>query len=107
MHNNADNHHSDERNTIRFHLPATVDNFHLAALLNPQLENQQCRVCLDVSRVSRLGMVEFRVLTSFARDFKSRGGFLSLENASDTLTALIREFGFIDLLADRGQKSSG
>jgi len=107
MRNNADNNHGDEENIFRLHLPATVDNFHLAALLNPLLEKQQCRVCLDVSRVSRLGMVEFRVLSSFARDFKNCGGFLSLENASATLTALVREFGFTDLLADRRHQFPG
>ena len=107
MHNHANSNHGDEEKIFRLHLPATVDNFRLAALLNSLLENQQCQVCLDVSCVSRLGMVEFRVLTSFARDFKSRGGFLSLENASATLTALIREFGFTDLLADRRQQPAG
>ena len=89
-----------EGNTVRLCLPATVENFHLAYLLNSLLEKHQHRVCLDVSRVSRLGTVEFRVLGSFPDQFKRRGGFLKLEHATASMTALVREFGSTELLAD-------
>jgi anti-anti-sigma regulatory factor len=98
MRNNTDNTHGGEGNTVRLRLPATVDNFHLASLLNPLLENQQYRICLDVSRVSHLGTVEFRVLRIFAESCKRHGGFLKLENASTTIAALVREFGFTELM---------
>jgi anti-anti-sigma regulatory factor len=98
MRNNTDKARGFEGNTVRLCLPATVDNFHLASLLNPLLESQQYRICLDASRVSRLGTVEFRVLGSFADQFKRRGGFLKLENVSAKLAALVREFGFTDLM---------
>ena len=107
MRDNADNARGCYGNTVRLRLPATVDNFHLASLLNPLLESRQYRICLDASRVMRLGTVEFRVLGSFASHFKKHGGFLKLENASTTLTKLVHEFGFTDLLADlRNQPSA-
>lgn len=106
MRHNADNARGCEGNTVRLCLPATVDNFHLASLLNPFLESQQYRICLDVSRVVRLGTVEFRVLGSFADQFKCRGGFLKLENVSAKLAALVREFGFTDLMPVVTEQSS-
>jgi anti-anti-sigma regulatory factor len=98
MHNHADNHHGAEGAIIRLCLPATVDNFHLASILTPLLENQQYRVSLDASRVTRLGTVEFRALGIFAEACRRQGGFLKLENASVTMAALVREFGCTDLL---------
>jgi anti-anti-sigma factor len=85
-------------NTVRVRLLAAVDNFDLASLLNRLLASKRYRVCLDVSRVSRLGTVEFRVLGSFAEQFERRGGFLILENVSPNLAALVREFGLTDLM---------
>lgn len=92
---------------VRLCLPATVDNFHLASLLNPLLEREQFRICLDMSRVSRLGTVEFRVLGIFAESCRRHGGFFKLENASGTVAALVREFGFTELLADLRHQPSG
>jgi len=92
--------HPPATEPVRLCLPATVDNFDLASLLNPLLERQQFWICLDASRVSRLGTVEFRVLGVFAEACKRHGGFLTLENASAKVAALVREFGFTDLLAD-------
>lgn len=83
---------------MRLCLPATVDNSHLASLLNPLLEREQFRICLDARRVSRLGTVEFRVLGVFAEACKRRGGFLKLENVGESLAVLLREFGIADLI---------
>lgn len=91
-------HAVDNDNTVHLSLPATVDHYDLAALLNPLPAGHQHRVCLDVGRVSRLGTVEFRVLSAFTQSFGARGGFLKLENVSAPLAALVREFGFTDLL---------
>ncbi len=73
--------------------------FDLARLLN-RLSRHNCfRVSLDVSAVSHLGTVEFRVLRNFAESFKQEGGFLQLENASPSVAARVRDFGLTDLLA--------
>jgi anti-anti-sigma regulatory factor len=53
-----------------------------ARLFNDFSQHKCYRVCLDVSTVSHLGTVEFRVLGNFAESFKQHGGFLKLENAS-------------------------
>ena len=99
MRNNADNARGGEGTTVRLSLPATTDNSDLASLLNPLLESRQYRICLDASRVMRLGTVEFRVLGIFAESCKQHGGFLKLENASATVAALVREFGFTELMS--------
>jgi len=96
----GDDNAGGDRNTVRLCLPATVDNFHLAHLLNSLLAKHQHRICLDVRRVTRLGTVEFRVLSCFASHFKSHGGFLKLEYATASMTARVCEFGFTELLAD-------
>lgn len=98
MRNEADEPRVCEVNTVRLCLPATVDNYHLAGLLNPLLERQQYRICLDVSGVLRLGTVEFRVLEIFAESCARNGGFLKLENVGDTLGTLLREFGLAELM---------
>jgi anti-anti-sigma regulatory factor len=87
-----------EANTVELRLPARVDNFDLALLLNRFVACEQYRVCLDVSRVLRLGTVEFRVLGSFAEQFERHGGFLRFENVNPTLAKLAREFGFTGLV---------
>lgn len=98
MRNNADNARDGKGNTVRLSLPAAADNSDLSSLLNPLLENQQYRICLDVSRVSHWGTVELRVLGIFAESCRRQGGFLKLENASATVAARVREFGFTDLI---------
>jgi hypothetical protein len=53
--------------------------------------------------VSNLGIVEFRVLGSFAEAFKRHGGFLKLENANVKVLALVRDFGCTHLLTAQSQ----
>ena len=91
-------HAVDNDNTVHLSLPATVDHYDLAALLNPLPAGHQHRVCLDVGRVSRLGTVEFRVLSAFAEACKQHGGLLKLENVHAPLAALVHEFGCTDLM---------
>lgn len=98
MPNSVNNALGSESNSVRLSLPATVDNFHLAYLLNTLLERQQYRICLDVGRVSHLGTVEFRVLSAFAEACKQHGGLLKLENVHAPLAALVHEFGCTDLM---------
>lgn len=90
--------HKDEDAVRACLLPG--DNYSdLARLFNDFSQHKCYRVCLDVSTVSHLGTVEFRVLGNFAESFKQHGGFLKLEHASASVAALVRDFGLTELLA--------
>ncbi|MBE0544559.1 MAG: STAS domain-containing protein [Verrucomicrobia bacterium] len=90
--------HQDE-DVARACLSPDDNYFDLARLLNRLALHKCFRVSLDVSTVSHLGTVEFRVLRKFAESFKQQGGFLKLENASPSVAAMVRDFGLTDLLA--------
>lgn len=90
--------HQNE-NVARACLSPDDNYFDLARLLNQLAQHKCIRVSLDVSAVSLLGTVEFRVLRNFAESFKQQGGFLKLENASPRVAAMVRDFGLTDLLA--------
>lgn len=90
--------HNDE-DAVRACLSPGDNYSDLARLFNEFSQHKCFRVCLDVSTVSHLGTVEFRVLGNFAESFKRHGGFLKLENASASVTALVRDFGLTELLA--------
>jgi len=64
------------------------------------------RICLDVSAVSHLGTMEFRLLGIYAEQCRQHGGFLRLENASAKLAALVRSYGCLELLARAPEQAS-
>jgi anti-anti-sigma regulatory factor len=99
MQRNSDNPVSHETDIVRLCLLPEVDYSDLALLLNALYHSGNYRVCLDVSALSRLGTVEFRVLGSFAEALKQRGGFLRLERASAQITTVVQVFGFNELLS--------
>jgi len=89
---------------MRLCLLPDIDYSGIASLLNDLYFSKHYWVGLNVSAVSHLGTVEFRVLSSFADRFKRRGGFLKLENASANVAALVRVFGCTDLLSGASQE---
>jgi anti-anti-sigma regulatory factor len=87
---------ADEAERVR--LAADANYADLARLLNDCAQRECYRICMDANAVLHLGTVEFRVLGSFADEFKRRGGFLKLEHVNANVAALVREFGRTDLL---------
>ena len=83
---------------VRVQLSADANYADLARLLNDCVQRECYRICVDANAVLHLGTVEFRVLGSFADQFKLHGGFLQLENANANVAALVHEFGRTDLL---------
>ena len=82
----------------RLYLSPRHDYSDLAGFLNDFDQSKCYRVCIDLSAVSSLGIVEFRVLKTFADTFKKNDGFLKLENASAKVLALAHDFGCTHLL---------
>lgn len=91
---------------VRVRLAADANYADLARLLNDFSRRECYRICVDANAVLHLGTVEFRVLGSFADQFKRRGGFLKLENASTNVAALVREFGCTHLLTAQSHPPS-
>ena len=71
----------------------------LVVLLYNLSTSGRYQICLDVSAVSHLGTMEFRLLGIYAEQCRQHGGFLKLENPSDRLAALVRSYGCHELLA--------
>lgn len=91
--------------TVRLRLGRDAGNPDLVSLLYNLSLNGQHRISLNVSAVSHLGTMEFRLLGTYAARCREHGGFLKLENASAKLAALIRGYGYQSLLASTGEQA--
>jgi len=78
----------------------------LVVVLRDLSASARYRISLDVSAVSHLGTMEFRLLGIYADRCQEHGGFLKLENASAKLAALVRSYGCHHLLASGVEQAS-
>jgi ABC-type transporter Mla MlaB component len=91
---------------LRMRLPRDAGYPDLVVLLRDLTANGRYQISLDVSAVSHLGTMEFRLLGVYADRCQEHGGFLKLDNASAKLAALVRSYGCHHLLAGGVEQAS-